>query len=235
MIDGLQVVKFSLRDFWEDFVLLAAFNLLWSATAFLPLVPLVFLPNVSAIWRLVASILLVVPLPIVSGALCFVTNQISHGKAVNWRMFSTGVRQYWGKSLVVALANVVVLILLVTNVQFYAFIVQGTWTNIVLSLWVVAALYWLLVQVLWFPMILELESEKVLLALRNALVMAIITPAFSITLAVAILILSVLSVVLTVPLVLFWASLVLLIMNHATRSRLAYALKKPYQPGMEEG
>lgn len=235
MVDALQVLRFSIRDFWDEFVLLAALNLLWSATAVLPIVPLIVLPNVSAIWSLAASVVLVVPLPIVSGGLCFVTNQIAHGKAASWSMFPTGMRQYWAKSLVVALANVVVLILLVINVQFYAFVVQGTWTNIVLSLWLVAAIYWLLVQVFWFPMILELESEKVLLSLRNALVMAIITPAFSVSLVIAILILSVLSAVLTVPLLLFWVSLLLLIMNHATGSRLAYAQKKPYRPGMEEG
>jgi hypothetical protein len=41
----------------------------------------------------------------------------------------------------------------------------------------------------------------------------------------------VLSMVLTVPALLIMGSLVLLIANHATRSRLAYAQRKPYRPG----
>ena len=84
-----------------------------------------------------------------------------------------------------------------------------------------------------FPMILELESEKVLLALRNALGMVIITPGFSLTLAAILVVIIVLSIVLTVPALLIMASLFLLIANHATRSRLAYAQRKPYGPEAE--
>ena len=80
-------------------------------------------------------------------------------------------------------------------------------------------------------MILELESEKVFVALRHALGMVIITPGFSITLAVILAVTVGLSMLLTVPALLIMASLVLLISNHATRSRLAYAQRKPYRPG----
>jgi hypothetical protein len=102
-----------------------------------------------------------------------------------------------------------------------------------LSAWLVVTVYWLLVQVFWFPMILELESEKVLLALRNALGMVIITPGFSLTLAAILVVIIVLSIILTVPALLILASLYLLIANHATRSRLAYAQRKPYGPEVE--
>ena len=44
-----------------------------------------------------------------------------------------------------------------------------------------------------------------------------------------------LSVVLTVPVLLFTTSFVLLLANHATRSRLAFAQKKEYEPGPDEG
>jgi hypothetical protein len=153
---------------------------------------------------------------------------------VGWGTFITGVRRYWTKSLIVALINVVVLILIATNIQFYGAILQGTWTNFALSIWLILGGYWLLVQVFWFPMILELESEKVLLALRNALLMVLATPGFSLTLSILIVLIIVLSVVLTAPAMLFTTALLLLMANHATRSRLAHARKVPYEPGSTE-
>jgi len=234
MIDALQVIRFSLIDFWDEFVMLVVLNILWSLAAALPAVPVFLLRGSNLLLMLVASILLALPLPIVTGGLFFFTNQLARGKAVGWAVFITGMRRYWAKSLLVTLINLVVLLLVMTNIQFYGIGLEGTWTFFATAIWLVLALYWLIVQIFWFPMILELESEKVLLGLRNALVMVIITPGFSITLTIITLILIVLCVLLTLPVVLIMASLLLLISNHATRSRLAFAQKKPYKPGAIE-
>lgn len=234
MLDALRVARFSLKDFWEEFVWLVSLNLLWSLAAILPFAPLFVLSNLSSVWVLAAGLPLALPLPIVSGALCFVTNQVSRGKVAGWKTFVTGLRRYWAKSLAVALINLVVLILIGVNLQFYALVLEGTWTNFAFSAWLVVGIYWLLTQVFWFPMILELENEKVLLALRNSLVMVLVTPGFSVTLGVLLVVLVVLCVVLSVPLVMMMAALLLLIANHATRSRLAFVQKKPYTPGQEQ-
>jgi len=230
MIDALRVARFSLKDCWEEIMLLVLLNILWSLAALLPTIPLFVLQAVNLILALAFSLILFLPLPIISGALAFVTNQISRGKAVGWETFTFGLRRYWAKSLVVAAINLVVFLLLVANLWFYGSVLQGIWTDIAVSVWLVAGLYWLLVQVFWFPMILELESEQVFVALRNALAMVVITPGFSLTLGVIILVLALLCIALTVPFVLFMAALLLLVANHATRSRLAYAQKKPYEP-----
>jgi hypothetical protein len=233
MIDALRVVRFSLRDLWEELLLLVLLNIVWSLAALLPVIPLLVLKAVNLILVVALCLLLFLPLPIVTGALAFVANQISRGKAVGWETFAAGLRRYWAKSLVVALINLVVFVLLLANVWFYGSVLQGIWTNVAVSVWLVVGLYWLLVQVFWFPMILELESEQVLVALRNALAMVVITPGFSLVLGVLIAALAVLCIALTLPVVLFMAALLLLVANHATRSRLAYAQKKPYEPGLD--
>lgn len=234
MSDALFVTWRSLKEVWEDFVLLVALNAVWALTVALPLVPLFVLPSADFLAILALSLLLALPLPIVSAGLCFVTNQISRGKVASWRTFATGMRQYWAKSLLVAFINLIVLVLIAANIGFYGVILEGAWTNFAVSAWLVLATYWLLVQVFWFPMILELESEKVLVALRTSLGMVIVTPGFSITLAVVLALIVVLSLILTVPALLIMASLALLIANHATRSRLAYVQRKPYRPGAIE-
>jgi hypothetical protein len=233
MTDALSITWRSLREVWDDFLLLVALNVVWALAFALPFVPLFVLTNVDLLVVFALGLLLALPLPIVSGALCFVTNQISRGKVVGWRTFATGLQRYWLKSLLVALINFVVAILILANIWFYGVFLEGNWTNFALSAWLVVTAYWLLVQVFWFPMILELESEKVLLSLRNALGMVIITPVFSLTLAAILVVIIVLSIVLTVPALLILASLFLLIANHATRSRLAYAQRKPYGPGVD--
>jgi hypothetical protein len=221
MVDAVAVTWQSLKDLWEDFFLLIMLNVIWSLAALLAVSPLFVWRGTSLVVALVLGIVVSLPLAIVSGALCFVTNQITREIAVSFRTFVTGLRRYWAKSLAVALINWLALLLIASNFQFYAFVLKGTWTNIVLSLWVVMGLYWLIAQIYWFPMILELETEKLLPALRNALVLVIITPGFTLVLAVILLALTLLGVVLTVPLLLFLAALVLLITNRATHSRLA--------------
>lgn len=234
MLDALHVARFSLRDLWDEFVLMVMLNLLWCLAAVLPIAPLLILSNVGFLQVLALSLLLAIPLPVISGAFCFVANQVARGKAADWATFAEGVRRYWVKSLVVALIGLAVVVLVAVNVQFYAVVLQGTWTSFAMSAWAVLGLYWLLVQVFWFPMILEMESEKIFHALRNAMALVIISPAFSLTLALILVLFIVLSVALTVPAIVALVAFVLLVSNHATRSRLAYVKKKSYRPGEEE-
>ena len=226
MIDALRVTWQSLKDLWEEFVLLIMMNILWSLAALLAIAPLLLLGASNPILGLALSFVLFWILPIVTGALCFVTNQVVRGNAVGWGAFATGLRRYWLKSLIVTVINLVVLVLIAFNVQFYAFVLQGTWTIFAVSIWVIIGIYWLIVQIYWFPMLLELENEKVLLSLRNALALPIITPGFSLTIFLVLILLAVLCIVLTVPLPLFMAALLLLIANRATRSRIEMVQRK---------
>jgi uncharacterized membrane protein YesL len=226
MIDALRVTWQSLKDLWEDFVPLIMMNIVWSLVALLASAPLLLLGGTDPILGLALSFVLFWLLPIVTGALGFVTNQVSRGNAIGWGTFATGLRRYWLKSLGIAVISLVVLALIAINIQFYALVLQGTWTNFAVSIWAIIGIYWLLVQIYWFPMLLELEDEKVLLSLRNALALPFITPGFSLAMFLVLVVLAVLCIVLTVPLLLFMAALFLLIANRATRSRLEVVQRK---------
>jgi hypothetical protein len=231
MIDAFHVLRFGFRDFWDEFVLLVALDLLWSLTAFLPFLPFVVLRGVGTWLVLLLGLALALPLPVVSGGLAYVTNQLSRGKRIGWQVFAAGLRRYWAKSLLVAAVNVAALTLILMNLEFYGVTLQGPWTDVAVAVWLVLGLYWLLAQMYWFPMILELKSEKTFEALRNALAMVIVTPAFSLTCAIAMGVICILCIILAVPAALMMGALLLLVANHATRSRLAFARKEPYQPG----
>jgi hypothetical protein len=229
VLDAFRIIWLSLTDFWGDFVLLLTFNLIWVLAALLPTLPFFLLGTIS--WTVVAlAVLLALPLPIVSGALCYVTNQVSRGLMPDLGMFASGVRRYWRKSLLVTLINLLVVATVLVNLYFYGNVLPGGWTSIIVALWLVASLYWLLAQIYWFPMILELKNESVLLALRNSLAMVLVSPGFTLLLGLLLAVMVVLFVVTSLPAVLFLGSASMLVANHATRSRLAAIQHKPYPP-----
>ncbi|MGD9048229.1 MAG: hypothetical protein PVF77_09265 [Anaerolineae bacterium] len=234
MVDALKVTWQSVKDLWDEFVILIMLNVVWSLSILLALAPQLLLGSANLGLALGLSLLLSIPIPIVSGALCFVTNQVAHERAVGWDTFVSGLRLYWRKSLAVALINLVVLILIVANLQFYAVYLEGTWTNFAVAAWILLGIYWYIAQIYWFPMILELESEKVLLALRNALSLVLVSPGFSIVLAIILLIITILCIGLTIPLPLFMAVLLLLIINRATINRITVIREKHEARSEEE-
>jgi len=228
--DALSVTWRSLKNLWDDFAFLITLNVLWTLDVLLLAVPLFALRNAGLGWVLGLMALILLPLPVVSAGLCFVANQVTRGVAVSWATFASGMRRYWAKGLLAALINVVVLFLIGVNIRFYLVVVQGQWAVFIVSAWIVVAFYWLVAQLYWFPMLLEMKDEKLFLALRNALALVIVTPGFSIVLGLIVLLLIAACVLLTVPAALFLAVLLMLIANHATRSRIAHVRKQPYDP-----
>ena len=226
MIDALRVTLHSLKDLWEEFVILIMMNILWTFAALLALAPLPLLGASDPFLALGLSFLLFWLLPIITGALCFVANQVVRGNAVGWGTFATGLRRYWLKSIIVTAISLIVLVLIAINIQFYAVVLEGPWTIFAVSIWIVLGIYWLIVQVYWFPMLLELESEKVLLSLRNALALPFVSLGFSLTIFVVLVLLVALSIALMVPLPLFLTALLLLIANRTTRSRIEMIQRK---------
>ena len=226
MIDALRVAWQSLKHFWDEMVPLTVLNVAWSLLSLLAAMPLLLLFSSDLVVGLALSTVLFWLLSVVTGALCFVSNQVARGYAVGWETFAHGLKRYWLKSLVVSIINLIVLALIAFNVLFYALQVQGAWTYFAVSIWGAIGIYWLLVQVYWFPMLLEMKSEKIFASLRNAFALPFITPGFSTTILLILALLVVLSTFLMVPLVLFTTVLLLLIMNHATRNRLEMIRQK---------
>ncbi|MBN1660465.1 MAG: hypothetical protein JXA93_18850 [Anaerolineae bacterium] len=228
MLGALRILRYSISDLWEEFVVLATLNVVWSLSALVPVLPIFFVSN--PIPLMATSLVLGLPLPVVSGALCHVTNQVARGQVATWSLFAEGVRRYWAKSLAVAGVNLLALAVLIGNLRFYTFVVTEAWANVALSAWIVVGLFWGLVQIYWFPMILEIKSEKVLEAMRRAIALVIISPGFSVLVGIVASLVIVVCALTAVPVLTLMASLLLLLSNHATRSRLASAQKKTYRP-----
>lgn len=226
MTDALRVLAATLRLLWDELVLLVQLNLTVSLLGILALLSAAVRADVGVTWRLALAAALVLPLPPILGALSFVTNQIARGKAVGWDTFLRGLRQYWTKSYMVVLLVVLGLALILFNLWFYSSLLDAAWAPAMRLLSTLILFLWIAVQLFWFPMLLELESESILQSLKDAVLMTVLTPLFTLILVLAASVLLGLSLVLVLPVVFFSLALLSLLGNVATRDRLAYVQRK---------
>lgn len=226
MTDALRVLAATLRLLWDELVLLVQLNLTVSLLGILALLSAAVRADVGVTWRLALAAALVLPLPPILGALSFVTNQIARGKAVGWDTFLRGLRRYWTKSYVVVLLVVLGLALILFNLWFYSSLLDAAWAPAMRLLSTLILFLWIAVQLFWFPMLLELESESILQSLKDAVLMTVLTPLFTLILVLAASVLLGLSLVLVLPVVFFSLALLSLLGNVATRDRLAYVQRK---------
>ncbi|MFQ6058491.1 MAG: DUF624 domain-containing protein [Anaerolineae bacterium] len=196
MRQAAKVFRDSLRDFYDDGALLIAVNILWVGLS----LPLITLPPAT-------------------GGLYYVTNRIAHGYAVQVRTFFEGFRQYFIKSWQLALANLLVLAMTWANLVFYRRL-NNLWLWLPRILLLYILLFWLAMQMYSFPLLLEQEDKRLKLVLRNAALLVLADPLFTVILAVLLLAAVALSAALTLPLILVTASFVSLVANRAVLTLL---------------
>jgi uncharacterized membrane protein YesL len=136
--------------------------------------------------------------PPAAAGLYYVTNQLAHRRSANWRTFFEGFRTYFWLGWRWGLVNLLVLSVIGANYWFYARIVlnRAEWIEgIFLSL----AMLWGILQTYTFPLLLEQKDRRMVTAVRNSVVLYLKYPAFSIGLAVLVLLLLVVSSLLLQP------------------------------------
>jgi uncharacterized membrane protein YesL len=226
MRDALYVIWTTLQLAWEESLLLAQLNLLVSLVVALSLIPTLVQGDLDISWRLGLSAMPLMLLPPLLGALSFVTNQIARERAVSWKTFWSGLQRFWAKSYGVALLFLLGLVLVPLNLWFYGNLLGPAWLPAVRLLGGTLLALWLIMQLYWFPMLLELRSESIRDSLRNALLLSLLTPLFTLGVSLAALLFLVLSLVLLLPMLFIGCALLCLLGNLATRSRLAYVQQR---------
>lgn len=196
MRQAVKVFWDSLRDFYDDVVLLIAVNILW-----------------------VGLSLLLITLPPATGGLYYVTNRIAHGYAVRIHTFFEGFRQYFVKSWQLALANLLVLAVTWANLVFYGQL-NNSWLQYLRIPLLYLLAFWLAMQMYTFPLLLEQEDKRLKLVLRNAAFLVLADLVFTVILAVLLLAAVALSATLTLPLILMTSSFVSLVANRAVLTLL---------------
>jgi uncharacterized membrane protein YesL len=167
----------ALKDFWDELFTLILMNIV---TVLLAIPVVTFPPAMAGLWS--------------------VANLVAKGRTAHWSDYFEGFRHYFLKAWGLALLNILVAIIVFTNVRFYTPDNAPFDINPTLSLWVQAlfagmALVWLLLQVYPLAMLLEQEDRRLRVALRNAVVLFIAHPGFTIVLVLLMLIVAAISTV----------------------------------------
>ena len=111
----------------------------------------------------------VVTLPLTIAGLYYTNFQIASGESVDWKTFFIGIKRCWWAGIRWTAANGLVIFSLVF--YFFLFLERTEfWAILLLGLDLGVLAFWVILQLLMFPMMLIQEKQAYFLALRNTLV-----------------------------------------------------------------
>jgi uncharacterized membrane protein YesL len=218
----------ALKDFWDELFLLVLMNVVTVLLA----IPIITLPPALAgLWN--------------------VANRVAQGKVVCWSDYFAGLRLYFWKAWGLALLNILMFIIVSTNLWFYvpgntpfdlhptlSLLMRSAWLAVAFlwlahptlsllmrSAWLAVAFLWLAAQMYPLALLLEQEDQRLRTILRNTAVIFIANPGFTLVLAVLLLIVVVISTLLPMMWLLVTPALFAVVCNKAVRHLLV-----PHRP-----
>jgi uncharacterized membrane protein YesL len=147
-----QMIRDALRDWWDDWITMVV---------------------ISGLWLLSWATLIGGP-PATLG-IYYVTCSLAYGEALGIRGFVRGARRHAGVAWRWMLANLVVAVVVVANVRFYAAI-GAAWAGLLEGFFIMVGLVWMVVQFFALPFLIEQQQKSVRTAWRNSLLAALADP-----------------------------------------------------------
>jgi uncharacterized membrane protein YesL len=165
----------ALKDLWDELSLLILMNAV-SALLVIPVVT--FPPALAGLWH--------------------TANRLTNEKSIHWRDYFEGFRRYFWKAWGLALLNILVAAVVFTNISFYTpgntpFEINPTLSIWIRGLFLGIVFLWLIIQMYLMALLLEQQDQRLRVALRNAAVLAVANPGFTLVLALLLLIVAVIS------------------------------------------
>jgi len=200
----LGVFWHALRDLWDELLILVLMNIVTT----LLLIPIItFPPAVAGLWN--------------------AANRAADGRTIHWSDYFEGFRRYFWKAWGLALLNILLAVVLLTNVRFYApdsapFNVSPTLSLWIRALFLGVALLWLIVQMYPMALLLEQADQRLRVALRNAAVLSAANPGFTVALAVILLLVATISTLFPV----LWVIVTLAIFAVVCNKAVLYLLNR---------
>jgi uncharacterized membrane protein YesL len=180
MLNPFRAFGTSLRDLFDDFLLLILCNLLWVALS-LPIWAIAFLilsagqPFVAA----VVALLGVLPAGPATAGLYYVANRITDGRAAKIGEFFSAMRNHARVGIILTGASITGLVVILLNLGFYLS-VNNIFGGLMLGLWLYLLIFWLGLMLYAFPLAFLQEQPDLRLLLRNAFLMTVGRPIFTV-------------------------------------------------------
>ncbi|MDY6875762.1 MAG: DUF624 domain-containing protein [Chloroflexota bacterium] len=179
MKDVLRLFWEAVGDLWDELFLLAPMNIV---TALLAVLVITLPPALAGLWN--------------------VANRVTQGKAAGWSDYFEGFRRYFWKAWGLALLNILLVAIAITNLWFYMpdnvpFEIHSTLSLWIRALWIAVTFLWLALQMYPLALLLEQEDQRLWVTLRNTVVIFIANPGFTLILAVLLLVVAAFSTLLS--------------------------------------
>jgi len=167
----------ALKNFWDELFTLILMNIV---TVLLAIPVVTFPPALAGLWN--------------------AANLAAKGRSVHWSDYFEGFRLYFLKAWGLALLTILVVVVAVTNLRFYTpgtspFNINPTFSIWVRAFFVVIGFLWIVTQIYPMALLLEQEDQRLRVALRNAAVLFVANPGFTILLVLLLLVVVVVSTV----------------------------------------
>lgn len=171
----------------------------------------------NALWFLLCCP--IVTAPAASAALYYVADLAARDRPVRVGDFFEGFKQYILKGSLLGVLNLFIAVVIAANILFYGRL-GARWAQFVQALWLAVALFWLIVQVYVWPLLAAQVKPNVLMALRNAVMLTLAQPVFTIMIALEVGAMFIVSVILMMPLMIIGMSAVALLSCMALHNRV---------------
>jgi uncharacterized membrane protein YesL len=188
------------RDSFDEFLLLAACNFIWAVCS-MPLLGLALFAQQSGSGVIAALVAMtaVIPLGPASVGLAALAQRVSEGRTISFGVFFGAMRQHARPAWLVMGLWMLGMVIILVDIAFYAQ-VDNLFGAVLYGLWIYLLVIWVALLIYLFPLIILQEQPNLRLLARNALVMTLGRPLFTLTTLVLMSIIVVLSYVVVVPL-----------------------------------
>lgn len=226
MVNPFRVLGSALRDLFDDFLLLLICNMIWAALS-LPIWWLAFAAAASGAGALgaILAMLGVLPAGPATAGLIYVAHKVADGRAAKVADYFTGLRTYVRPAWVIAAIWVAGMLVVLFNLSFW-FGAEGIFGALLLGLWLYVLLFWL-GGLIYAPALVFLQEQPDLrLVGRNAFLMVMGRPLFTLITLLLMGVLFVLSLYLVLPVFLVTIAFYALWGMRATMALIADARRR---------
>jgi len=180
--EAFGVIWTSLRDLWEELYYLIIANVIWF---FLALgLPLLLLEIQSTAAWIAMGVLLLLAFPPATAAVFVVTHRVAHATTFHLSDFFAAYKRYWWRSWLWLLVNFAIAFIIYIDFRFYPDLLQNVWGAAFAMFFTIVFIFWLVMQIYFWPMLLVQEKANILQAWRNSAVLILAYPLYALIIVI---------------------------------------------------
>jgi hypothetical protein len=160
--------------------------------------------------------------PLATVGLFYATHIVARGRTIHLSDFFDGIKVYWWRSLVWMVANIAVVAILVLNVTSYPRMFSGFVGMLLGSMSIAALVFWVVMQLYFWPLLFSQEEPKLLRAWRNSAYLIFANPFYAFLMLTFALTMLLLAGALTIILIFAGMTLLGLLCNNAVITLLVH-------------